>query len=132
MQNRSKPTDPIEPLSQSDVSLTSSTVKVESAHFVSQGMCGIVDLGASLSVIGENQFRELCSHLPKTVLKRMKEAPCSVNFRFGNDSTVQGRRAVYIPLKEWWLKIVIVPSNTPFLIANSVFRALEAVYRYRT
>lgn len=127
MQNRSKPTDPIEPRSQSDVSLTSSTVKVESAHFVSQGMCGIVDLGASLSVIGENQFRELCSHLPKTVLKRMKEAPCSVNFRFGNDSTVQGRRAVYIPLKEWWLKIVIVPSNTPFLIANSVFRALEAV-----
>ena len=40
---------------------------------------------------------------------------------------MQGRRAVYIPLKEWWLKIVIVPSNTPFLIANSVFRALEAV-----
>ena len=127
MQHRSKPTEPIEPLSQSGVSLATSTAMDETAHFVSQGMCGIVDLGASLSVIGENQFRQLCSHLPKSVLRKMKEAPCSVNFRFGNDSTVQGRRAVYIPLKEWWLKIVIVPSNTPFLIANSVFRALEAV-----
>ena len=127
MQSRSKPPDSIEPLSPSKVSVPTSTVSVEDAHFVSQGMCGIVDLGASLSVIGENQFRELCSHLPQTVLRRMKEAPCSVNFRFGNDSTVQGRRAVYIPLKEWWLKIIVVPSNTPFLIANSVFRALEAV-----
>ena len=128
MQSRSKPPDPIEPLSQSDVSLTSTTMSVEYAHFASQGMCGIVDLGASLSVIGENQFRDLCKNLPRCVLKRMKEAPCSVNFRFGNDSTVHGRRAVYIPLKEWWLKIVVVPSNTPFLIANnSVFRALEAV-----
>lgn len=95
--------------------------------FASQGSSGIVDLGASLSVIGKNQFEELCQSLPENILSRMKEAPCAVNFRFGNDSTVIGDRAIYFPVQQHWIKVVVVPSNTPFLIANSVFRSLGAV-----
>ena len=94
--------------------------------FATQGSFGIVDLGASLSVIGKSQFKELCANLPPYVIKGMKESPCAVNFRFGNDSVVQGRRAVFIPLGKHWLKIIEVPSNTPFLIANSVFRQFGA------
>jgi len=96
------------------------------AFFVSQGSHGIVDLGASLSVIGDHQLKELCANLPSETLRHMKETQCAVNFRFGNDSTVMGKRAVFIPIGNHWLKIIVVPSNTPFLIANSVFRGLGA------
>ena len=99
----------------------------ELAHFASHGTHGIVDLGASMSVIGENQFKELCKSLPPAVLHAMKEAPCQVSFRFGNNSTVNGTRAIYFPVGSKWIKVVIVPTNTPFLIANSVFRNLRAV-----
>ena len=99
----------------------------EEALFASHGSCGIVDLGASMSVIGTRQFQELCQALPKTIKTQMREAPCQVSFRFGNDSTVTGRKAVFFPIGPQWIKIVVVPSNTPFLIANSVFRSLGAV-----
>eukprot|EP00435_Cladocopium_sp_Y103_P021822 s385_g5.t1 len=99
----------------------------EVVTFASHGTHGIVDLGASMSVIGESQFQQLCKHLPVTVKHAMKEAPCNVSFRFGNDSIVVGRRAVFFPVGDKWIKVVIVPSNTPFLIANSVFRSLGAL-----
>ena len=99
----------------------------ETVHFASHGTHGIVDLGASMSVIGEQQFLDLCRELHKYVKKSMQEASCSVSFRFGNDSTVVGRRSVFFPVGSKWIKVVIVPTNTPFLIANSVFRSLGAV-----
>ena len=67
-------------------------------NFVSQGTFGIVDLGASMSVIGLKQFEELCNALPASVKCRMQEAPCAVSFRFGNNSTVTGKRAVFFQL----------------------------------
>ena len=115
-----------DPLIQSDM-IGSTKVPVEQAYFVSEGSLGIVDLGASLSVIGQSQFDDLCKHLPKVVLQTMKEAPCQVRFRFGNDSSVTGNRAIFFPVGPYWIKVIVVPSNTPFLIANSVFRALGAV-----
>ena len=116
--------DKIDPLIQE---VTRNKQPDESVLFASQGTFGIVDLGASLSVTGKHQFEELCQSLPHQILSGMKEAPCAVNFRFGNDSTVIGDRAVYFPVQQYWIKVVIVPSNTPFLIANSVFRSLGAV-----
>ena len=98
------------------------------ARFVSHGTHGIVDSGASMSVIGESQCKQLCQVLPRHVKRAMKEAPCSVSFRFGNDSAVIGQRAVYFPVGHRWIKVVIiVPTNTSFLIANSVFRSLGAI-----
>ena len=108
------------PLSQKYEEQRSATSN-EVAQFVSHGTHGIADLGARMSVIGESQFKELCQVLPRHVKRAMKEAPCSVSFRFGNDSTVIGQRAVYFPVGQRWIKVVFVPTNTPFLIANSVF-----------
>ena len=71
----------------------------------------------------DRQNQELCKEFPKPIKRSMQEASCSVSFRFGNDSTVVGRRAVYFPVGSKWIKVVIVPTNTPFLIANSVFRS---------
>lgn len=115
------------PLSPEIPSSPQSELAEEIAHFASCGASGIVDLGASLSVIGNQQFKDLCQYLPSSILSLMKEAPCSVNFRFGNSSTVHGNRAVFIPLGHMWMKVIVVPSDTPFLIANSVFRKLGAV-----
>ena len=100
---------------------------VASVYFASHGSSGIVDLGASMSVIGQKQFADLCTALPSDVKKQMKEAPCSVSFRFGNSSTVTGKKAVFFPIGTHWIKVIIVPSNTPFLIAKSVFRSLGAI-----
>ena len=123
---RMTPSHMTDPLIQKDVA-DSTPNKVEQAYFVSEGSLGIVDLGASLSVIGQSQFDDLCRHLPKQVLQSMKETPCQVKFPFGNDSSVTGTRAIFFPVGSFWIKVVVVPSNTPFLIANSVFRALGAV-----
>eukprot|EP00435_Cladocopium_sp_Y103_P069145 s990_g32.t1 len=103
------------------------TINAESSFFVAHGSSGIVDLGASMSVIGQKQFSELCQSLPKHVRDSMKEAPCTVSFRFGNNSMVTGKKAVFFPIGPFWMKVIVVPSNTPFLIANSVFRSLGAV-----
>ena len=86
----------------------------ELAHFASHGTHGIVDLGASMSVIGENQFKELCKSLPSTVLYAMKEAPCQVSFRFGNNSTVNGTRAIYFPWAANGLKWSLFRPTHPF------------------
>ena len=99
----------------------------EGVNVVTSGSFGIVDLGASMSVIGENSWKNLFNQMPPTVQQQIRQAPCTVSFRFGNDSVVQGNQAVYIPIGRYWLKLIIVPSNTPFLIANSVFRKLGAV-----
>ena len=115
------------PLSSVDSAKTDHrSVEDAQAFFATQGSFGIVDLGASLSVIGKDQFKDLCKNLPSNVIRSMKETACAVNFRFGNDSVVQGRKAVFIPLGKHWLKIIVVPSNTPFLIANNVFRQFGA------
>ena len=121
---RRPPSPPCDPLT---VEQVVENVPMEEAFFVSSGSLGIVDLGASLSIIGKQQFAELCESLPPHVLKTMKESACQVKFRFGNDSSVQGERAIYFPVHKYWIKVVVVPTNTPFLIANSVFRTLGAV-----
>ena len=116
------------PLRSSVVSKVNRSEEEAQVFFATQGSFGIVDLGASLSVIGKAQFQDLCKNLPSHVIKEMKETSCAVNFRFGNDSVVQGRRAVFIPLGKYWLKVIVVPSNTPFLIVsldNLVHRSIQ-------
>jgi hypothetical protein len=98
----------------------------ECALFVSHGPYGIVDLGASQTVIGEQQLHELMTHLPADVRSRVREVPCNTVFRFGNSSTVMCSRAMLVPLSKWYVKICVVSSKTPFLISNNVFRTLGA------
>ena len=99
----------------------------EVSCFVSHGPFGIVDLGASQTVIGCSQMSRLFSLLPKNIQDRCKRVPCDTVFRFGNSSTTVCREALLVPLARWFIKICIVPSDTPFLISNNVFRKLGAV-----
>ena len=101
--------------------------KHEPVLFASQGCCGIVDLGASQSVMGHHQAGEFLAELPEEVRRRVKEQKVSMTFRFGNNSTITSQKAILIPVGSVWLRIALVETKTPFLISNSVFRSLGAV-----
>jgi len=97
------------------------------AVFASYESYGIVDLGASQTVMGQHQVEELLRALPKKARDSHYFAAVNMTFRFGNNGTVDCTQALFLPVGEVWLKIAIVDSKTPFLISNSVFRSLGAV-----
>ena len=52
--------------------------------FASSGSIGVVDLGASQTVIGSNQVPDLLANLPDHIRKQVKKTSCNLVFRFGN------------------------------------------------
>ena len=98
----------------------------EVACFASHGSFGVVDLGASQSVIGQRQLAQVLESLGPEIRKQIKETRCDTVFRFGNSSTVHCQKAMLIPLGRWYVKLCIVPSDTPFLLSNNMFRTLGA------
>ena len=98
----------------------------EVACFASHGSFGVVDLGASQSVIGHRQLAQVLESFGPEIRKLIKETRCDTVFRFGNSSTVHCQKAMLIPLGRWFVKLCIVPSDTPFLLSNNMFRTLGA------
>ena len=96
-------------------------------NFASHGTLGIVDLGASQSVMGFQQKDELLRQLPSELRQQVFESPVAMSFRFGNNGTVTCDHALMIPIGNIWLRIAVVPTVTPFLISNNVFRQLGAI-----
>ena len=90
----------------------------------SHGSFGVVDLGASQTVIGQDQLQDLLRLLPESYRQQVKSGPCNTVFRSGNNSTVPSTRAVYLPAGTKWIRIAVVPTQTPFLLSNGMFRAL--------
>lgn len=99
----------------------------ECVLFATSSSLGIVDLGASQTVMGQCQLPEFLSSLPKEIRDRIQEKPVNIRFRFGNNSTVSCTRSILVPIAPFWIQIAIVESQTPFLISNSVCRSLGAV-----
>lgn len=82
----------------------------------SQGSFGIVDLGASQSVMGLQQKTEFLESLPASVRERTYECKADMSFRFGNNSRIHCSTALVAPIGPIWIKIALVASHTPFLI----------------
>ena len=97
------------------------------ALFASHNAVGIVDSGASQTIMGSHQEAEFLSSLPAEARARSYESPAQMSFRFGNNSTVTCNRALVVPIGPVWIKIAIVETRTPFLISNNVLRQLGAV-----
>ena len=97
------------------------------ALFASHNAVGIVDSGASQTIMGSHQEAEFLSSLPAEARAKTYESPANMSFRFGNNSTVTCTRAIVVPVGPVWIKIAIVDSRTPFLISNNVLRQLGAV-----
>ena len=87
---------------------------------------GILDTGASRTVIGRKKVAPLLQTLPEWVQARVYWQESQTVFRFGNDDTLQAEGALFVPLGRKWLKIEVVSGNTPFLISNSFLRSLRA------
>ena len=102
-------------------------VSPELALFATHGCHGVVDLGATKTVIGSNLVKDLIQSLDPAVQQTLTRCPCHITFRFGNHGTLQSEQALVIPLQDLKLKIAIVPGSTPFLISNTLLRALRAV-----
>ena len=99
----------------------------QQSYFASYRTFGIVDLGASQTVMGQHQVHEFLESLPAHAKTRVYEGPTNMTFRFGNNGTVACTKAIFVPISKIWMKIAVVPSQTPFLISNSVFRNLDAL-----
>ena len=106
----------------------SSSVEVCDSYFASTGTTGVVDLGASQTVIGSNQVSELLSKLPDSVRQQVKRTHCNLVFRFGNHQTLPSRHALLLPLQGSWFQIAVVEGNTPFLLSSNFLRkTIQAV-----
>ena len=97
------------------------------ALFATYSSMGVVDLGATKTVIGSNLVKGLLEGLSPVARKSVRRCPCHITSRFGNQGTLQSEYALAIPIHGLWLKIAIVPGSTPFLLSNTLLRAIGAV-----
>ena len=95
--------------------------------FATHGTWGVLDLGASKTVIGSNHVAELIDGLDDDVKKQVTRVKCQVTFKFGNEGTLQSEHALVIPIGPLKLKIAVVPGGTPFLVSVTLMRALRAI-----
>ena len=95
--------------------------------FASTGTIGVVDIGASQTVMGDKQVPELMSQLPKSIRSQVRQVKCNLVFRFGNHQTLVSKRALLMPLGKVSFRIAIVPGATPFLLSNSFLKGIKAV-----
>jgi len=97
------------------------------AMFATYSSMGVVDLGATKTVIGSNLVKGLLEGLNPQARKAVRRCPCAITFRFGNQGTLQSEQALAIPIHGLWLKVAVVPGSTPFLLSNTLLRAIGAV-----
>jgi hypothetical protein len=98
----------------------------ELAFFASSETQGILDTGATKSVIGSDLIPDLLKGLNPDIRKRVFRCKCAVTFRFGNQGTLDSHDAIVIPVGKLGLKIAIVKGQTPLLLSNTLLRTLKA------
>ena len=104
-------------------SMADSDVRTVSRH----GVVGIIDTGASKSVVGQNRVQALVDSLPEACRNRVARRPSDTVFRFGNNGTLRSLEALYLPFGARWMKVEVVAGSTPFLVSNAFLFALEAI-----
>eukprot|EP00435_Cladocopium_sp_Y103_P035218 s2140_g9.t1 len=95
--------------------------------FATHDTWGILDTGATKTVMGSDHVKDFLSHLHPSVKSQVKRSTSNVVFRFGNQGTLQASHALVVPVCGMRLKISIVKGATPFLISNTLLRALGAL-----
>ena len=100
--------------------------QVDVVCFATYGSMGVLDLGASKTVIGSDFVPDLIDSLCPANRQQLTRGECKVTFRFGNQGTLQSQQAIIIPIGSLLLKIAVVPGGTPFLLSNLLMRAMSA------
>eukprot|EP00435_Cladocopium_sp_Y103_P068450 s167_g31.t1 len=117
------------PAIQSEVSLPTpcpGLATAEPVFFASHETMGILDTGATKSVIGSELIPDLLKGLHDEIRKRVFRCKCSVTFRFGNQGTLESQYALVLPVGKLGLKIAVVQGQTPLLLSNTLLRTLKA------
>ena len=67
----------------------------------------------------------MLDNLEPEVLGRVRKLTSSVQFRFGNSGTLRSLFALCLPRQQkGWIRVEVVPGQTPFLVSNAVLREL--------
>ena len=98
----------------------------ELVNFVAHGTQGILDSGATKSVVGSALLPSLLEGLRPCVREQTRRCQCNITFRFGNQGTLDSQQALVIPIGRLGLKIAIVPGHTPLLLSNTMMRTLQS------
>ena len=95
--------------------------------FATHDTWGILDTGATKTVMGSKFVASFLQALDPEIRRQVHRSSCDVVFRFGNQGTLRSSHALVIPVCGLRLKIAVVPGATPFLLSNTLLRALGAV-----
>ena len=95
------------------------------ASSCSRGTKGVLDTGATKTVVGSHNVKELIDHFDPSIRSQLKRCKCNITFRFGNQGTLDATTSLIVPLGSLLLQIAVVPGGTPFLVSNSLLRALK-------
>ena len=94
--------------------------------FATYDAYGVLDLGASKTVIGSNHVASLIRSLDEDSRAKLSRCSCQITFKFGNQGTLTSQQALIVPIGQLRLKVAIVEGDTPFLISNTFMRAIRA------
>ena len=83
--------------------------------FASHGSHGIVDLGATKTVIGSELVSDLINNLNPQVKSKISRCVCNLTFRFGNQGLLHSEYALVVPIQGCRLKIAVVPGALSFI-----------------
>ena len=103
------------------------SIPMSETCFATHGSFGVLDLGATKTVIGSSLVKDLMNNLQPHVREKLSRCPCKIAFRFGNHGILESEQALVVPIFGYKLKIAIVPGSTPFLMSNTLLRTLGAV-----
>ena len=98
----------------------------EQVHVVESGCPGIIDTGASKTVIGRQKMQSLLATLSPDIRARVQWRKSNTVFRFGNDGVLESTGALFVPFGRRWMKIEVVEGKTPFLISVAFLKAVRA------
>ena len=104
----------------------------EVALVSTEGAEGVLDTGASRTVIGEARVQSLLGGLPLECRRSIRKASSEVTFRFGNSGVLTAKHALLLPAQGGkWIRVEVVPGNTPLLISNRLLKDMDAVIYVR-
>ena len=103
----------------------------ETAMVVTEGTEGVLDTGASRTVIGSDKVEAMLEGLDPECRRKVRKVK-SGTFRFGNNGTLMSEHALLLPsVRSTWVRVEVVPESTPLLISNRLLRDLDAVIQVK-
>lgn len=99
---------------------------IPSALFATHSTFGVLDLGASRTVVGSDHVSGILQGLDEPIRQQVTRVKCNITFKFGNQGTLKSSDAMVIPTGPLKLKVAVVPGGTPFLVSNTLMRAIHA------